>query len=126
MPSCGKLLEKLCKSGCHHAALVGLIQIASYLGAVAEVKRGAASQHLKYMDHGENCIRLLRINDAVSDRVLKGRVGSGVLSNVDDYLRFGKKVRKGFMLVVSKHVRRFAWRQAEILISAKFRKIESM
>lgn len=37
------------------------------LGNVAEVKRGAASQHLKYVNDKSEGIRLLRINDFLSD-----------------------------------------------------------
>jgi type I restriction enzyme S subunit len=37
------------------------------LGEIAEVKRGAASQHLKYVNDESKGIRLLRINDFLSD-----------------------------------------------------------
>lgn len=37
------------------------------LGDVAEVKRGAASQHLNYVSSSKHGIRLLRINDFLSD-----------------------------------------------------------
>lgn len=62
----------------------------STLGAVAEVKRGAASQHLKYMEQGENCIRLLRINDFLKDDAV-------YIEDTEDIKRF--RVRANDLLI---------------------------
>jgi type I restriction enzyme S subunit len=54
------------------------------LGEVAEIKRGAASQHLKYITDNSSGIRLLRINDFLSNSPV-------YVENTEDMKRFTVK-----------------------------------
>jgi type I restriction enzyme S subunit len=58
--------------------------VAKKLGDIAEVKRGAASQHLKYVNDESKGIRLLRINDFLSNDAV-------YVEDTDDIKRFQVK-----------------------------------
>jgi type I restriction enzyme S subunit len=60
------------------------------LGEIAEVKRGAASNHLKYVNDESKGIRLLRINDFLSDDAV-------YVEDTDDIKRF--RVRRNDLLI---------------------------
>lgn len=60
------------------------------LGEIAEIKRGAASQHLNYVNNSSDGIRLLRINDFLSDEAV-------YVENTKEIQRF--KVKTGDLLI---------------------------
>lgn len=60
------------------------------MGEVAEIKRGAASQHLKYINDERKEIRLLRINDFLNDNAV-------YIEDTEDIKRF--RIRAGDLLI---------------------------
>ena len=60
------------------------------LGEIAEIKRGAASQHLNYVNNSSEGVRLLRINDFLSDEAV-------YVLNTKEIQRF--KVETGDLLI---------------------------